>query len=113
MLTRLLISHLRPYRRTILLVIALQCVQVAATLVLPGLNADIIDKGVLVNNTSYIYSHGALMLVVALIQGAFQIAAVYFGARVAMGFGRDVRASLFHQVTATRRARSGRSGRRR
>ena len=39
MLTRLLISHLRPYRRTILLIIALQCVQVAATLTLPGLNA--------------------------------------------------------------------------
>jgi ATP-binding cassette subfamily B protein len=98
-LTKLLRDHLRPYRRTILLIIVLQCVQVAATLTLPGLNADIIDKGVLVNDTGFIYSHGALMLFVALIQGAFQIAAVYFGARVAMGFGRDVRASLFHQVT--------------
>src|SRR5581483_2125925 len=28
------------------------------------------------------------------------IAAVYFGARVAMGFGRDIRGRLFHQVTS-------------
>jgi ATP-binding cassette subfamily B protein len=33
------------------------------------------------------------------VQGAFAIAAVYFGARVAMGFGRDLRRSLFHRVT--------------
>src|SRR4029078_3578622 len=92
-LTKLLREHLRPYRRTIMLIIVLQCVQVAATLTLPGLNADIIDKGVLVNDTSYIYSRAALLLFVALIRGPFQIAAVYFGARVAMGFGRDVRAS--------------------
>ena len=39
------------------------------------------------------------MLGFALVQGAFPIAAVYFGARVAMGFGRDLRASLFHRVT--------------
>ena len=26
------------------------------------------------------------------------IAAVYFGARTAMGFGRDVRGAIFHQV---------------
>ncbi len=30
---------------------------------------------------------------------AFAIAAVYFGARVAMGFGRDLLRSLFHRVT--------------
>jgi ATP-binding cassette subfamily B protein len=98
-LSKLLKEHLRPYRRTILLIIVLQSVQVAAALTLPALNADIIDEGVLRGDNAFIRSHGALMLGVALIQGAFQIAAVYFGARVAMGFGRDVRKSLFHQVT--------------
>ena len=39
------------------------------------------------------------MLVVTLVQVVFAVAAVYFGARTAMGFGRDVRAALFHQVT--------------
>jgi ATP-binding cassette subfamily B multidrug efflux pump len=39
------------------------------------------------------------MLGFTFIQVAFAIAAVYFGAKVAMGFGRDVRGSLFHTVT--------------
>ncbi len=99
MLSTLLKTHLRPYRRLIGLTFVLQAVQVAAALTLPGLNADIIDKGVLLKDNAYIRDNGLLMLGVALIQGAFQIGAVYCGARVAMGFGRDVRGSLFHQVT--------------
>jgi ATP-binding cassette subfamily B multidrug efflux pump len=98
-LTTLLKNHLRPYRNLIILVAFLQAVQTGAALMLPGLNADIIDNGVLVGDNRYIWTHGLLMLGWALVQGAFQIAAVYFGARVAMGFGRDLRASLFHQVT--------------
>ena len=39
------------------------------------------------------------MLVFAFIQVVFAIAAVYYGAQVAMGFGRDLRSLLFHQVT--------------
>jgi ATP-binding cassette subfamily B protein len=39
------------------------------------------------------------MLVVALLGVLANIAAVWFGARVAMGLGRDVRDALFHQVS--------------
>ena len=42
----------------------------------------------------------AFMLGFSLIQIAFSIGAVYLGARIAMGFGRDLRNSLFHQVTS-------------
>ena len=99
MLIRLLRAHLRPYRRLLWLVVALQAVQTAAALVLPSLNADIIDNGVLAGDNAYIRSTGALMLFFALVQGVFAVGAVYFGARVAMGFGRDLRSSIFHQVT--------------
>jgi ATP-binding cassette, subfamily B, multidrug efflux pump len=40
-----------------------------------------------------------VMLGVTLVQGLFAAAAVYYGSRVAMAFGRDLRAALFHQVT--------------
>jgi len=40
------------------------------------------------------------MLGVSLIQVLFSVLAVRFGARIAMGFGRDLRASLFHQVNS-------------
>ena len=39
------------------------------------------------------------MLFFSLVQISFAISAVYFGAKVAMSFGRDVRNGLFHQVT--------------
>ena len=99
MLIRLLRRFLRPYRGQLALVFLLTCVQVACQLFLPTLNADIIDNGVLTGDTSYIWHTGGLMLLVTLVQVVFAIVAVYFGSRVAMAFGRDVRQALFHQVT--------------
>ena len=51
-LTTLLQHHLRPYRRLIVLIVVLQAVQTAAALTLPGLNADIIDNGVLTGDNA-------------------------------------------------------------
>jgi ATP-binding cassette subfamily B protein len=99
MLIRLLRDHLRPYKKQLAIVVVLQAVQTAAALTLPTLNADIIDKGVLTGDTAYIRSRGALMLLFAFVQIVFAIGAVRTGARVAMGFGRDLRATLFHRVT--------------
>jgi ATP-binding cassette subfamily B protein len=99
MLRRLLTDFLAKYRRQLLLVVALTFVQTMATLLLPTLNADIIDKGIATGDTGYIWRTGGLMLVVTLIQVAFAISAVYFGSKVAMAFGRDVRNALFHRVT--------------
>jgi ATP-binding cassette subfamily B protein len=81
------------------LVVALQAVQTIAALLLPSLNARIIDHGVLRGDVGFIRSTGLVMLGITLIQGTFAAAAVYFGSRVAMAFGRDLRANLFHQVT--------------
>src|SRR4051812_13156326 len=99
MLIRLLRDFLRPYRRPLLAVVGLTFVQTMATLLLPTLNADIIDNGVLKGDTGYIWRVGGIMLGVTVVQVAFAIAAVYYGARVAMAFGRDVRGGLFHRVT--------------
>ncbi len=99
MLLRLLRSHLARYRRDIVVIGLLQLVQTLATLYLPSLMADIIDKGVAVGDTGYIWRTGGVMLAVSVVQIVFAIGAVYFGARTAMAFGRDVRGSLFHQVT--------------
>jgi ATP-binding cassette subfamily B multidrug efflux pump len=99
MLLRLLRTYLRPYRRLLVAVVALQAVQTGAALWLPTLNADIINHGVLEHDIGYIWRHGAWMLAVSAVQICFAIAAVYYGSRAAMAFGRDVRGALFHQVT--------------
>ncbi len=98
-LTRLLRSHLRPYRRVLLAIVGLQAVQALASLYLPTLNADIVDKGILQGDNAYIRSVGLIMLGVTLVQVVFSVGAVYLSAKVAMSFGRDVRGDLFHQVT--------------
>ncbi|MBX3313017.1 MAG: ABC transporter ATP-binding protein [Actinobacteria bacterium] len=100
MLIRLLRDRLRPYAGLLTVVVLLQFVQTAATLYLPSLNADIIDKGVIPGDTDYIWRRGGLMLGVTFVQVVFSIAAVSAGARAAMAFGRDVRRALFHRVTS-------------
>lgn len=98
MLIRLLRTHLRPYRRWLLAVVVLQLVGTLASLYLPSLNADIIDDGIAKGDTGFILTAGGWMLTVSLLQIACAIGAVYFGARTAMAFGRDVRAAVFHHV---------------
>jgi ATP-binding cassette subfamily B multidrug efflux pump len=97
-LIRLMRTYLRTYRPWLILVLIFQTVQSMATLILPALNANIIDNGALKGDTSYIWTFGAIMLGVTFVQVSFAIAATFFGARSAMGFGRDVRRDLFHTV---------------
>jgi ATP-binding cassette subfamily B multidrug efflux pump len=98
-LRRLLRSHLGPYKRPLMLIVVLQTVQTTAALTLPTINARIIDKGVLRGDQGYIYTWGAVMVFFALVQILFTVGAVYFGGKVAMSFGRDLRKNLFHKVT--------------
>jgi ATP-binding cassette subfamily B multidrug efflux pump len=98
MLIKLVRRFLATYRRPLTVVVVLQFIGTLGALYLPSLNADIIDKGVVTGDTGYIVRIGAVMLGVALVQICCSVGAVWFGARTAMGFGRDVRASIFHRV---------------
>jgi len=98
LLIKLLRRYLRPYSKPLLLVVAFQFVGTMASLYLPSLNADIIDKGIALGDTGYIVKTGGWMLAVTVVQMACSIWAVYYGARTAMSFGRDVRGALFHRV---------------
>ncbi|WP_329339518.1 ABC transporter ATP-binding protein/permease [Streptomyces sp. NBC_00663] len=98
MLIRLLRTYLRPYKKPIAVLVLFQFLQTCATLYLPTLNADIIDKGVVNGDTGYILSFGALMIGISLAQVVCNIGAVYYGARTAAALGRDVRAAVFDRV---------------
>ena len=97
-MSRLLRTHLRPYRRELTVVLVLQLIGTVASLYLPSLNADIIDFGIAAGDTGYILSTGGWMVVVSVVQILSSVGAVYYSARVAMSFGRDVRAAVFHRV---------------
>lgn len=98
MLVRLLRRFLAPYRGELAAVVLLQLVSTAAMLLLPSLNADIIDDGVAVGDVAFITRTGMLMLAISAVEVVCSIGAVYFAARAAMSFGRDVRAALARKV---------------
>nr|WP_203696354.1 ABC transporter ATP-binding protein [Streptomyces rubrogriseus] len=91
-------TYLRPYKKPIALLVALQFLQTCASLYLPTLNADIIDEGVVKGDSGYILSYGALMIGISLAQVVCNIGAVFYGARTAAALGRDVRGAVFDRV---------------
>jgi ATP-binding cassette subfamily B multidrug efflux pump len=98
MLWKLLVEYLRPQRRLLIAVVVFQLAQSIASLYLPTLNADIIDEGVAKGDTGYILRVGGLMLFITLLQIVCAVVAVYFGAKAAMGMGRDLRGAIFTRV---------------
>jgi len=100
MLVTLIRRYSKPYLPQIVAVLFFQLASTIATLYLPSLNARIIDEGVSRGDTDFIWQTGALMLAVALGQVLAAIIAVYFGARVAMAIGRDLRRSVYRQVSS-------------
>ena len=110
MLTRLLRTYLRRYRRQVAVVVALLVVQTVGNLYLPNLNADIINNGVVKGNIGYIVRTGAVMLAIALLVGVVAIVAVYWASRVAMGTGADIREAVFTRVQGFSAAEINRFG---
>jgi len=94
----LLRTYLRPYSSVLLLVIGLLLIQAIGNLYLPDLQGDIINNGVVKGDTDYILRVGGVMLFVTALVGLAAIVAVFFSSRIAMGFGRDVRAAIFTKV---------------
>jgi ATP-binding cassette, subfamily B, multidrug efflux pump len=110
MLWTLMRRYLTPALGMVLAVLVLQLVSTLATLYLPSLNARIIDEGVARGDIGRIWEIGGLMLGVALVQVAAAIAAVYFGAKVSMGFGRDLRRAVYTRVDRFSAEEMGRFG---
>ncbi len=98
MLVALLRQRLAPYRSWLAAVVALQLAAVLAMLYLPSLNAAIIDDGVVPGDEGLILRLGGIMLAVSLVQIVCSVGAVWFGARTATSFGRDLRRDLFQRV---------------
>lgn len=98
MLVKLVNRYIGRYWPQIVLILLLQAGAQLASLYLPTINADIINRGVVTLDTGYVKSRSALMLAVAATQALCQVIAVYFAARTAMGFGRDVRDAVFSRT---------------
>ncbi|WP_457950096.1 ABC transporter ATP-binding protein [Pseudarthrobacter sp. alpha12b] len=79
-------------------IVLLQLVQAAANLLLPTVNAAIIDDGIVAGKPDVISRLGVLMAAIAVVQAASAIAAGYLGAVVAMRIGHRLRAEVFTRI---------------
>lgn len=81
-----------------MLLLLCQVGQSVASLLLPSLSADIIDRGILADDQNYILYMSAVMLGAAIAQILFAVGATWLGARIAIDISRDLRSAIFAQV---------------
>ncbi|MBT2737663.1 ABC transporter ATP-binding protein [Bacillus sp. ISL-7] len=93
-----LTRFLKPFQLPIYLVLGLVLLQSLSELYLPTLMADIVDKGVVTGDTNYIWKIGGFMLLVAAGGMICSIAASFYSAKAASGFGKLLRSKIFSHV---------------
>lgn len=93
-----LLRYLKPYSASVAAVFGLTFLHSIAELLLPTLLAAIVDTGIVNGNVPYILQRGGIMLLVALGGAACIITGNYLSSRVALGFGADLRSSIFEHV---------------
>ncbi|WP_010232839.1 ABC transporter ATP-binding protein [Clostridium arbusti] len=93
-----LLKYLKPFAISLIVVIVLFFVQSLAELYLPTLMSDIINNGVVKNDTNYIMNIGKIMILVAAGDAVCVIVANLIGSKIAVGLGRNLRDILFKKA---------------
>lgn len=93
-----LFRFLKPFRLPVAFVLGLVFFQSLAELYLPTLMSDIVDIGIVNGDTAYIWKIGGWMLLFAAGGTLCAIGSSYLSAKVASGFGRNLRRRLFNHV---------------
>ena len=93
-----LFKYLKPYWWQTILLLLLTASQVYSTLQLPSLMAHIINDGIVVGNTDYIWQVGIQMIALAVFSAVCSLAAGYLSARIGSYFVRDLRRDIYTKV---------------
>lgn len=103
-------KELKPYKKLLVAVLLLQLGQSFLTMYLPTINSRVIDYGVANGDTSYIVKQGIFMILIALIQFLFSMAASFVGAKISLMTGRDLREQVFAKIIYFSRKNIGEMG---
>lgn len=95
---RKILPYLKPYLLLIIILFALVAVQVTADLALPDYLADIINKGVILQDNDIIASIGKEMMSVALIGAVATISVGYLASLISTGVARDLRKGVYSKI---------------
>ena len=93
-----LFKYLRPHSASLAVLLVFTIGQVMASLSLPDYMANIINHGIVGQDSNVVYHYGLIMLVVALGGGLCAVVVGYSAAQVGTRFARDVRHYLFRKI---------------
>lgn len=93
-----LLKYLKPFAISLIVVIALFFIQALAELYLPTLMSDIVNNGIVKNDTNYIMNIGKTMILVAAGDAVCVVVANFIGSKVAVALGRNLRDILFKRA---------------
>jgi len=93
-----LFKFLKPYTWQIVILLILTYAQVMATLELPDYMAKIINNGISGKDIGLVWKDGIRMLVISLAGAACTVGAGYLASKIATGFSRDLRESVFARI---------------
>jgi ATP-binding cassette, subfamily B, multidrug efflux pump len=93
-----LFKYFKPYTWLFIILLVFTTGQVMASLSLPDYMANIINHGVVGQDSSVVYHYGLIMLLVALGGGLCTVVVGYTASQIGTGFSRDVRNELFKKI---------------
>lgn len=93
-----LFVYLKNYIKECVMGPLFKLLEASFELFVPLVVADIIDRGIGTENTSYIISRVVILILLALVGLACSLTAQYFAAKAATGFATELRHSLFAHI---------------
>lgn len=93
-----LLSYVREYKKESFLTPLFMIGEVVMEMIIPLMMASIIDHGVEKGDMGYVIKIGLLMVVMVVISLAFGAFGGIFGAKASMGFGKNLRKGMYHNI---------------
>ena len=91
-------AQIKEYKWASIATPVFMLLEVAVDTIIPLLMASIIDNGVNMGDTRHIYTMGVWMIVAALFGLLTGCLGAKYGAKAAMGFGKNLRAAMFRNI---------------
>lgn len=91
-------AQIKEYKWASIVTPVFMLLEVAVDTIIPLLMASIIDNGVNMGDTRHIYIMGVCMIVAALFGLLTGCLGAKYGAKAAMGFGKNLRAAMFRNI---------------
>lgn len=92
------LTFLKKYKKEVVLGPLFKLVEATFELFVPLVVADIIDRGIGGGDSSFVVRGSLLMVLLGFMGLLFSVVAQFFCAKAAVGFGADVRKSLFTKI---------------